>query len=107
MRVEPGDAFYIPDGWWHLIRSHHRNVAVAIEFYPFGYGEDQRVWPSDVAHRYRWPGLFWAESVTIKYAMRERYAASHYANPSTGKAIRCERLVEPTPLSALDWLGEH
>ena len=92
---------------WHLIRSHERNVAVALEFYPFGHGEDQRFWPPDVARRYQWPGLFWAESVTIKYGMRERYAATHYPSPASGKTIRCDRLVPPTPLSGLTWLGEH
>ena len=34
MHVRPGDAFYLPDGWWHLIRSHGRNIAIAIEFEP-------------------------------------------------------------------------
>ena len=33
--LRAGDALYIPDGWWHLVRSHGRNVAVAVEFEPF------------------------------------------------------------------------
>ena len=77
MKVNAGDAFYIPEGHWHLIISHGpRNVAVALEFAPFAYGEQQH-WPAPVAERYHWPGLFWAESVLIRYAMRERYGAEH------------------------------
>ena len=107
--VQPGDAFYIPDGYWHLIISHGRNVAIALEFAPWGHdGKDQGLWPDDVVERYHWPGLFWAESVQIKYAMRERYGASLYEASSTGKPIQCDQLAPAlTPLSTLGWLGEE
>ena len=35
-KLEAGDALYLPDGWWHVIRSHGpRNVAVALEIEPY------------------------------------------------------------------------
>ena len=109
MKVHAGDAFYIPEGHWHLIISHGpRNVAVALEFAPFAYGEQQH-WPAPVTERYHWPGLFWAESVLIRYAMRERYGAEHYHAAKRGRPITCEELVPTVPLSELGWLGtqEH
>ena len=93
--LRKGDALYIPDGWWHLVRSDGpRNVAVAIEFEPFARGDEQRHWPDDVLERYHWPGLFWAEQVRIKYEMRERLSAANYASATTGRPIRCGRLAK-------------
>jgi len=105
-KVHPGDAFYIPDGYWHLIISHGRNVAVALEFEPWELN-DQVYWPDDVVERYDWPGLYWAESVVIKYAMRERYAAERYPASATKKAVRCDEFVPMQPLSKLTWLGHE
>lgn len=65
----PGDAFYIPDGWWHLLRSRPgRNVAIAIEFHPFvgASGELERHWPPELVQRYHWEGIFWAEQVCMR-----------------------------------------
>ena len=104
--VYPGDAFYIPDGWWHLIRSHGRNVAVALEFHPYA-GREKAHWPRDVVERYDWPGLFWAESVAIRYAMRERYGREHFRAKLTGRPITCDTLGEASRLSEMHWLGEE
>ena len=93
MLLRPGDLGYIPDGWWHLVKSHRRNVAVAIEFEPFS-RDGERVWPVDVLARYRWPGLFWAEQVRIKYEMRERLGATRYASATTGVPVRCESRLQ-------------
>ena len=99
--IHAGDALYIPDGWWHLVKSHPgRNVAVAVEFEPFERGVEQH-WPRDVLQRYRWGGTFWAEQVRIKYAMRERLAARRYAAGSTGRPIKCAALRPPVLFSEL------
>ena len=62
-RLEAGDALYLPDGWWHVIRSHGRNVAVALELAPFA-GE-MGVWPREMVRLRDDPGLYWAEQVTF------------------------------------------
>jgi len=106
MHVRPGDAFYLPDGWWHLIRSHGRNIAIAIEFEPVH--DDGKLWPPAVTQRYKWPGLFWAEQVVIKYAMRERYLP-RLPSKATRKPVACEkRAPRSHPFSKISWLGrEH
>ena len=73
-RVGPGDAVYIPDGWWHVIRSHGRNIAVALEFEPYDRDGFAASWPINATERFRWEGLFWEEQTRIKYAMREKLA---------------------------------
>ena len=99
--MRKGDSLYIPDGWWHLIRSHGRNVAVAVEFEPFERNGESH-WPDEVLGRYRWPGLFWAEQVRIKYEMRQRLGPRQYTSPITRVPIRCESLEEhPMLFSAL------
>ena len=94
----PGDALYIPDGWWHLVRSFNRNIAIAVEFEPFNMHDTERHWPSDVLARYRWPGLFWEEQIRIKYEMRERLGASRYTSIMTGKPITCESAPVKHPM---------
>ena len=99
--MHKGDALFIPDGWWHMVRSHGRNVAIAIEFEPFGH-DGERHWPADVSSRYRWPGLFWAEQVRIKYEMRERLGPTRYTSPITNAPIRCDSFAKhPTFFSEL------
>ena len=34
VRLMPGDALYIPDGYWHVIKSTDRNLALAFEINP-------------------------------------------------------------------------
>ena len=106
--MHQGDALYIPDGWWHLIRSHGRNVAIAIEFEPFA-RDGERHWPADVLARYHWPGLFWAESVRIKYEMRERLGASHYTSLVGNAPIQCDHLARHPMLFAeiANQMGGH
>ena len=99
--LRKGDALYIPDGWWHLIKSKPgRNVAVAVEFEPF-VPDVLGAWPPDVLQRYRWKGAFWAESVRIKYEMRQRLGASHYLGAATNKPIACDELLPSVPFAHL------
>ena len=67
--LSAGDAVYIPDGWWHVVRSHKRNIAVALEFAPFA-GE-QGLWPRRIQQRRQAPGIFWAEQQRISATMHE------------------------------------
>ena len=66
------------------------------------------VWPREMIQMRETPGLYWAESVRINAAMRERYSIeipSHVTN----KPIVCEPYKEeamPTSLEACDWLGK-
>jgi len=109
-RLKPGDAVYIPDGWWHVIKSHYRNVAVALEMAPFS-GE-MGLWPGDVKMRRQAPGLYWAEQVRINAAMHEKYleegAIMSRTSPSHD-ALRCDTaMAEPHPtLAGIPWLGEE
>lgn len=96
---------YIPDGWWHVVVSPPgRNVAVAVEFEPWLHETMTQEWPEQVLKRYRWGGTFWAEQVAIKYAMRERLAATHYRAKATWRPISCERLGAAAPFGALSAL---
>ena len=108
-RLQPGDAVYIPDGWWHVIRSHRRNVAVALEMAPFK-GE-MGLWPADVRARGETPGLYWAEQVRIAHTMRERLLADGWITSrtsSTRDPVRCDTpLAERPRLSQIAWLGEE
>jgi hypothetical protein len=101
--LRPGDALYIPDGWWHVVHSYPgRNLAVAIEFQPLD-GDVERHWPPEVVSRFHWKGLFWAEQVKIRYEMRERLGRSHYASAQSesqeagrpGSTITCDKLAPP------------
>jgi hypothetical protein len=58
-------------------------------------------WPPDVLQRYRWKGAFWAESVRIKYEMRQRLGASHYLGAATDKPIACDELLPSVPFAHL------
>ena len=112
-RLNAGDAVYIPDSWWHVIRSHGstigengRNIAVALEMMP--YSGEMGVWPREMIQMRETPGLYWAESVRINAAMRERYSIE-IPSHVTHKPIVCEPYKEeamPTSLEACDWLGK-
>ncbi len=106
-RLQPGDAVYIPDSWWHVIRSHRRNVAIALEVAPFA-GE-QGLWPPDVRQRREAPGLYWAEQTRINAAMHEKLLAEGIIRSRTSRQIaRCDTPLgmESRPLlSEIEWLG--
>lgn len=108
--LRPGDALYIPDGWWHLIRARvGRNVGVAVELRPFGEAGLERHWPRDVHARYAWPGLFWAEGVAIRYAMRERLGRTAYTAVAPGwegRAITCAAASLAPPMLLHELLGQ-
>ena len=95
--LSAGDAIYIPDSWWHVIRSHERNVAVSLEFSPYQ-GEGRHLWPKRVLERRDAPGLYWAEQMRIDAAMREQLA-QRIPSRITGKPIKCDKAVEQTSLA--------
>ena len=102
--LSAGDALYIPDSWWHVVRSHDRNAAVALEWAPFIHEAGE--WPAHVRARKENPGVYWAEQTRIAAAMREQLIA-RIPSRSTRRPVRCESpLVEP-PASLADcsWLG--
>ena len=99
--LRKGDALYIPDGWWHLIKSlPGRNVAVAVEFEPF-VQHVLPLWPREVLERYHWKGTFWAERVRIKYEMRQRLSATQYESTATGELVTCDEVLPSVPFAHL------
>lgn len=99
--LRKGDSLYLPDGWWHLIKSlPGRNVAVAIEFEPFVH-HVLPLWPPEVLERYEWKGTFWAESVRIKYEMRQRLGATWYRSAATSRPVTCDDILPSVPFAHL------
>lgn len=106
-RVSAGDALYIPDGWWHVVRSlAGRNIAIALEVAP--YKAEQSVWSQEMITMRNAPGLYWAEQVRISAAMREEHA-ERIPSRTHNRPIRCDApLAEPpSSLEACAWLGEE
>ena len=89
-RVAAGDALFIPDGWWHLIRSHKRNIAVTFEMHPWDHQSQEALLPPEVRRRLGSAGVFWAESTRIQYAMRHKLAPS-LLSAVTRRPFRCAR----------------
>ena len=85
--MSAGDVLYIPDGWWHVVRSYDRNVAIAVEFAPFR--AEATAWPKRVLGRESSPGVFWAEKIAIKGLMREQHLAQA-PTMATRRPIQCE-----------------
>ena len=104
-RMQSGDALFIPDGWWHVIHSHGRNVAVALELSP--YRSSYGLWPPEVARVSHLPGLYWAEQVRISSRMREELW-EQIPSSSHGGPITCETPLEapPASLGQCPWLGQ-
>jgi len=111
-RTRAGDMIYIPDGWWHVIRSHGgergRNVAIALELAPYA-GEHGK-WPTKLRSRHSSPGVYWAEQARISAYMHEALAAAAII-PSrrTRMPFVCDAPLEHPPKSLADceWLGKH
>ena len=97
--ISAGDAVYIPDGWWHVIRSHDRNIAIALEFAP--YRGEHGLWPLRVRERKSAPGVYWAEQTKISQAMREALA-ERIPSRITKQPIRCDEPLEKPPASLKD-----
>ncbi len=67
--LKKGDALFIPDGWWHQVRTlPGRNIAVTWEFEPYE-GLDQ-LWPTD-DERFTLQAFLrekrWSKQVRVKY----------------------------------------
>jgi hypothetical protein len=104
--LSAGDAVYIPDGWWHVIRSHSRNIAVALEIAP--YQGEGGVWPSEVLGRKSAPGVYWAEQISINAAMREQLA-TQIPSRYDSKPIKCDAPLadRPPTLADVSHLGKE
>lgn len=87
--LSAGDAVYIPDGWWHSIKSKDgaRNINLAYEFEPFIHDTPARAWPKKVRKRYVTAGIYWAEQQKILAEMTKRYAQNRTLRI---KSDRCE-----------------
>ena len=106
VRLEAGDAVYIPDSWWHVVVSHQRNIAIAMEVAL--YAGEAGEWPAEVRARKNAKGVFWAEQTRIDAAMRERFAIT-IPSRTTRRPIKCEEPLKERPNSLADipWLGDE
>jgi len=98
-RLAAGDALYIPDGWWHLIRSHKRNIAVTFEMHPWEarVGATRQEGMEAMLRRISTPGVFWAEQVRIGHALRRKQAAS------VPSPFRCAATVASRSIDEIDF----
>lgn len=90
--LHAGDALFIPDGWWHAVRTHDaRNVAVTWEFEP--YEGLEALWPdSERAFRQFLDESLWSSQVRLKYRMK-------HAVTKRGGRIACNGTL-PAPSTA-------
>ena len=94
----PGDALYIPDGYWHVIKSNDRNLALAFEF-----GATRRTrqpWTSALHELVDHPGTLWSEKRRITAAMQEAWARSDPA-----EWTQCTQPLAKMPSSLADYNG--
>ena len=93
--LHAGDIVYLPDGWWHAIKSFNRNVAIALEMHPYS-GDGP--WPARLRRRKDAKGVFWAEQIAIQQAMREQLA-DKVLSAATRKPIKCDSPLAESPQS--------
>jgi ribosomal protein L16 Arg81 hydroxylase len=105
VRLNPGDALYIPDTFWHVIRSTGRNIGLAVEFAP---PRDHRRlrWTEDMMLLERHPGALWAEKLRLLATAREAYARSQ----PWAKYDECSEPMAQVPRNLAEytgWQGPH
>ena len=72
--LHKGDALFIPDGWWHQVRTYPaKNVAVTWEFEP--YEGLEQLWPDDF-QKYLKLGR-WSSQVRFKYRNKKAVTTRH------------------------------
>lgn len=92
-RLRAGDALFIPDGWWHQVRTWPgRNVAITFEFEP--YEGLEALWPANggeghLTFRHYLQAGKWSEQARIKYRNKQLVTAR-------GGPIRCAEAVRAT-----------
>lgn len=98
--LKPGDAVYIPDGWWHCVVARaQRNLALTFEMNP--YKDNAEHWPMHVRRHLGQAGIFWAEYHRTLTAMNTRFAAQRRSKV-TGEPIQCKTPASPVTLAALN-----
>lgn len=65
--LRPGDTLYIPKNWWHQIKSYGRNIALNMDWYPYGGFEDEVLprWPEEIEERVY--GASWSDAVMLEH----------------------------------------
>jgi hypothetical protein len=94
-----GDALFIPDGWWHQVRTRPgRNIAVTWEFEP--YEGVEALWPDrrDFARFLRDPK--WSRQVQRKYSNKKLVTTRH-------GAIRCNESVHAVTADSFKCSENH
>lgn len=99
VRLEPGDALYIPDGYWHVIRSHGRNIALAFEFAAPRRPQHQP-WTAALMEFERHPGTLWGEKRRLEATMKEAWARS-----DPGEMAQCTEPLAQPPRTLADYRG--
>jgi hypothetical protein len=106
VHLEAGDALYIPDSYWHVIKSNGRNIALAFEFAPKRRdGRGKEPWSSALRSFYGHPGTLWAEKRRLEATMKEAYGRSE---PQTW--TQCTAPLDEPPRSLAeypDWRGPN
>ena len=100
VRLMPGDALYIPDGYWHVIKSTDRNLALAFEINTRRLAPEP--WTPALNELYEHPGTLWAEQRKIMATMKEAWA--HNA-PDAAEWTQCKEPLAKMPASLADYNG--
>ena len=98
----PGDALYIPDGYWHVIKSTGRNIGLAFEFGAPRQHHNTH-WTDAMLAMERHPGTLWSEKRRLTATALEGYARSH----PNRTISQCAEPLSPMPRSIAEFKGWH
>lgn len=70
VRLNPGDALYIPDSFWHVIKSTNRNIALSFEIMPL---RPPPIWTPAMSALRKHPGALWAEKAAMTAYAKEAF----------------------------------